>query len=50
MTTFLIRPPPMRKNARVACTLRGSRGVASCGTNSLARTIGPAIRWGKNDW
>ena len=29
---------------------RGSRGRSSCGSNSLARTIGPATRCGKNAW
>ena len=29
--------------------LRGLRGVASCGMNSVARTIGPATRCGKKD-
>ena len=30
-------------------TKRGSGVSSSCGTNSLARTIGPATRWAKND-
>ena len=40
----------MSMNARDVFTLRGSRGDSSCGSNSLARTIGPAIRCGKNAW
>ena len=37
-------------NARPESTRRGSRGRSSCGSSSLARTIGPATRCGKNDW
>ena len=33
-----------------ASTVRGSRGVRSCGSSSFARTIGPATMWGKNAW
>src|SRR5215471_15996775 len=50
ITTFRNRPTMIRKNARDVSTRRGSRGDSSCGRSSLARTIGPATRCGKNAW
>ena len=50
ITTFRKRPVTIRKNARPVSTRRGSRGSSSCGSSSLARTIGPATRCGKNAW
>ena len=50
ITTFRKSPLTIRKNARETSTRRGSRGDSSCGSSSLARTIGPATRCGKNAW
>ena len=42
-------PVKISQKARVVSTRPALRGLASCGSSSLARTIGPAIRCGKND-
>src|SRR6476660_6129666 len=48
-TTFLNMPVTINRNAREASMWRGSARRRSCGRNSVARTIGPATRCGKND-
>ncbi len=48
ITTFLNSPSTIRKAARDTSMRRGSSRRRSWGTSSVARTIGPATRCGKN--
>ena len=49
ISIFLTRPAKMSQKARLESMRRGSRGLPSWGSRSAARTMGPAIMYGKKE-